>query len=92
LKKIDTLYIADYRSTSSCLLAERLEKRKLESQVMRFHNFLWVIVIRSGIEYHGANRFKDLTAWSLHEFLIELILFRIENRNQEFYKPKKASF
>ena len=77
-KEIDTLYIADghHRSTSSCLLADR---------------FMSYLLPESQLSIYEFNRFiKDLNGLTAQEFLIELdTVFRIENRNQELYKPKE---
>jgi uncharacterized protein (DUF1015 family) len=93
-KEIETLYIADghHRSTSSCLLSERLAKENPNHTGNEEYNFFMSYLLpESELSIYEFNRFiKDLNGLSPHEFLIELdTFFRIENRNQEFYKPKE---
>ena len=93
-KEIDTLYIADghHRSTSSCLLSERLAQENPNHAGNEEYNFFMSYLLpESELSIYEFNRFiKDLNGLSAHEFLIELdTLFRIENKNQEFYKPKE---
>ena len=88
-KEISTLYIADghHRSTSSCLLAERLAKENPKHTGTEDYNFFMSYLLPES----EFNRFiKDLNGLTPNEFLIELdTFFRIENRNQELYKPKE---
>tara|TARA_R110002049_G_scaffold76883_5_gene197154 strand:+ start:5306 stop:6544 length:1239 start_codon:yes stop_codon:yes gene_type:complete len=93
-KEIDTLYIADghHRSTSSCLLADRLAKENLNHTGEEDYNFFMSYLLpESQLSIYEFNRFiKDLNGLTAQEFLIELdTVFRIENRNQELYKPKE---
>ena len=93
-KEIDTLYIADghHRSTSSCLLAERLAKENPNHTGKEDYNFFMSYLLpESQLSIYEFNRFiKDLNGLTPDEFLIELdTFFRIENRNQELYKPKE---
>jgi uncharacterized protein (DUF1015 family) len=92
-KEIDTLYIADghHRSTSSCLLAERLAKENPDHTGDEDYNFFMSYLLpESELSIYEFNRFiKDLNGLTPNEFLIELdTFFRIENRKQELYKPK----
>jgi uncharacterized protein (DUF1015 family) len=92
-KEIDTLYIADghHRSTSSCLLAERLAKENPHHTGNEDYNFFMSYLLpESELSIYEFNRFiKDLNGLTPNEFLIELdTFFRIENRKQELYKPK----
>lgn len=92
-KKVDTLYIADghHRSTSSCLLADRLAKENPNHTGKEAYNFFMSYLLpESQLSIYEFNRFiKDLNGLTPHEFLIELdTIFRIENRKQELYKPK----
>ena len=93
-KEIDTLYIADghHRSTSSCLLAERLAKENPQHTGAEDYNFFMSYLLpESELSIYEFNRFiTDLNGLTPNEFLIELdTFFRIENRNQEVYKPKE---
>ena len=93
-KEIETLYIADghHRSTSSCLLSERLAQENPNHTGNEEYNFFMSYLLpESELSIYEFNRFiTDLNGLSAHEFLIELdTLFRIENKNQEFYKPKE---
>jgi uncharacterized protein (DUF1015 family) len=93
-KEISTLYIADghHRSTSSCLLAERLAKENPKHTGAEDYNFFMSYLLpESELSIYEFNRFiKDLNGLTPNEFLIELdTFFRIENRNQELYKPKE---
>ena len=93
-KKIDTLYIADghHRSTSSCLLAERLAKENPKHTGAEDYNFFMSYLLpESELSIFEFNRFiTDLNGLTPNEFLIELdTFFRIENRRQELYKPKE---
>ncbi|MFT5672718.1 MAG: hypothetical protein ACI9JT_001354 [Polaribacter sp.] len=93
-KEISTLYIADghHRSTSSCLLAERLAKENPKHTGTEDYNFFMSYLLpESELSIFEFNRFiKDLNGLTPNEFLIELdTFFRIENRNQELYKPKE---
>jgi uncharacterized protein (DUF1015 family) len=93
-KEISTLYIADghHRSTSSCLLAERLAKENPKHTGAEDYNFFMSYLLpESELSIFEFNRFiTDLNGLSPNEFLIELdTFFRIENRNQELYKPKE---
>lgn len=93
-KEIDTLYIADghHRSTSSCLLAERMAKENPKHSGEEAYNFFMSYLLpESELSIYEFNRFiKDLNGLTPHEFLIELdTFFRIENRRQELYKPKE---
>ena len=91
-KEIDTLYIADghHRSTSSCLLAERLAKENPKHTGAEDYNFFMSYLLpESELSIFEFNRFiTDLNGLTPNEFLIELdTFFRIENRRQELYKP-----
>ncbi len=91
---VDTLYIADghHRSTSSCLLAQRLEKENPNHTGDEDYNFFMSYLLpESQLSIYEFNRFiKDLNGLTPDEFLIELdTFFRIENRGQELYKPKE---
>lgn len=93
-KEIDTLYIADghHRSTSSCLLAERLAKENPKHTGAEDYNFFMSYLLpESELSIFEFNRFiTDLNGLTPNEFLIELdTFFRIENRRQELYKPKE---
>jgi uncharacterized protein (DUF1015 family) len=93
-KEIETLYIADghHRSTSSCLLAERLAKENPNHTGEEDYNFFMSYLLpESELSIYEFNRFiKDLNGLTADEFLIELdTFFRIENRHQELYKPKE---
>ena len=93
-KEIDTLYIADghHRSTSSCLLAERLAKENPAHTGEEDYNFFMSYLLpESELSIYEFNRFiKDLNGLTPNEFLIELdTYFRIENRKLELYKPKE---
>jgi uncharacterized protein (DUF1015 family) len=93
-KEIETLYIADghHRSTSSCLLAQRLAKENPNHTGEEDYNFFMSYLLpESQLKIYEFNRFiKDLNGMTPDEFLIELdAFFRIENRGQELYKPKK---
>jgi uncharacterized protein (DUF1015 family) len=93
-KEISTLYIADghHRSTSSCLLAERLAKENPKHTGAEDYNFFMSYLLpESELNIFEFNRFiKDLNGLTPNEFLIELdTFFRIEKRSQEFYKPKE---
>ena len=93
-KEISTLYIADghHRSTSSCLLAERLAKENPKHTGAEDYNFFMSYLLpESELSIFEFNRFiTDLNGLTPNEFLIELdTFFRIENRNQELYKPKE---
>ena len=93
-KEIDTLYIADghHRSTSSCLLAERLAKENPKHTGAEDYNFFMSYLLpESELSIFEFNRFiTDLNGLTPNEFLIELdTFFRIENRKQELYKPKE---
>ena len=93
-KEIETLYIADghHRSTSSCLLAERLAKENPNHTGEEDYNFFMSYLLpESELSIYEFNRFiKDLNGLTADEFLIELdTFFRIENRHQELYKPKQ---
>jgi uncharacterized protein (DUF1015 family) len=93
-KQINTLYIADghHRSTSSCLLAERLAKENLEHTGTENYNFFMSYLLpESQLSIYEFNRFiKDLNGFTPDTFLIELdTFFRIEHWNQELYKPQE---
>ena len=93
-KEIETLYIADghHRSTSSCLLAERLANENPNHTGEEDYNFFMSYLLpESELSIYEFNRFiKDLNGLTADEFLIELdTFFRIENRHQELYKPKE---
>ena len=93
-KEINTLYIADghHRSTSSCLLAERLAKENAKHTGTEDYNFFMSYLLpESQLSIHEFNRFiKDLNGFTPDEFLIELdTFFRIERWNQELYKPQE---
>ena len=93
-KDIDTLYIADghHRSTSSCLLAERLAEENPNHTGNEDYNFFMSYLLpESELSIYEFNRFiKDLNNLTPQEFLMELdTFFRIENRSQELYKPKE---
>ena len=93
-KEIDTLYIADghHRSTSSCLLAERLAKENPKHTGAEDYNFFMSYLLpESELSIFEFTRFiTDLNGLTPNEFLIELdTFFRIENRRQELYKPKE---
>jgi uncharacterized protein (DUF1015 family) len=93
-KEVETLYIADghHRSTSSCLLAQRLAKENPNHTGKEDYNFFMSYLLpESQLKIYEFNRFiKDLNGMTPDEFLIELdAVFRIENRGQELYKPKK---
>lgn len=92
--KINTLYIADghHRSTSSCLLAKNLAKENSKHTGNENYNFFMSYLLpESQLSIYEFNRFiKDLNGLTPEEFLIELdAFFRIENRGQELYRPKK---
>lgn len=92
--EINTLYIADghHRSTSSCLLAERLAKQNPNHTGQEYYNFFMSYLLpESQLSIYEFNRFiKDLNNLTPQEFLIELdTIFKIEKRNQELYKPKE---
>lgn len=93
-KEIPTLYIADghHRSTSSCLLAQRLAKENPNHTGKEDYNFFMSYLLpESQLSIYEFNRFiKDLNGFTPDEFLIELdTYFRIENRGQDLYKPSK---
>jgi uncharacterized protein (DUF1015 family) len=93
-KEVDTLYIADghHRSASSCLLADRLAKENPEHTGSEDYNFFMSYLLpESELSIYEFNRFiKDLNGLTPDEFLIELdTFFRIENWNQELYKPQE---
>ena len=93
-KEIPTLYIADghHRSTSSCLLAQRLAKENPSHTGNEDYNFFMSYLLpESQLSIYEFNRFiKDLNGFTPDEFLIELdTYFRIENRGQDLYKPSK---
>jgi uncharacterized protein (DUF1015 family) len=93
-KEIPTLYIADghHRSTSSCLLAQRLAKENPNHTGNEDYNFFMSYLLpESQLSIYEFNRFiKDLNGFTPDEFLIELdTYFRIENRGQDLYKPSK---
>ncbi len=93
-KEVKTLYIADghHRSTSSCLLAQRLAKENPDHTGNEAYNFFMSYLLpESQLSIYEFNRFiKDLNGLTPDEFLIELdTYFRIENRGQELYKPTK---
>ncbi len=92
--QVNTLYIADghHRSTSSCLLAKRLANENPNHTGNEKYNFFMSYLLpESQLSIYEFNRFiKDLNGFSPDEFLIELdTFFRIENRGQELYRPKK---
>ncbi|MFT4575706.1 MAG: hypothetical protein ACI9SI_000617 [Polaribacter sp.] len=91
-KEVDTLYIADghHRSTSSCLLAQRLAKENPNHTGTEDYNFFMSYLLpESQVSIYEFNRFiKDLNGFTPDEFLIELdTYFKIENRGQELYSP-----
>jgi uncharacterized protein (DUF1015 family) len=91
-KEVDTLYIADghHRSTSSCLLAQRLAKENPNHTGNEDYNFFMSYLLpESQVCIYEFNRFiKDLNGFTPDAFLIELdTYFRIENRGKEVYKP-----
>ena len=93
-KQINTLYIADghHRSTSSCLLAERLAKENPEHTGTENYNFFMSYLLpESQLSIYEFNRFiKDLNGFTPDAFLIELdTFFRIERWDQELYKPQE---
>jgi uncharacterized protein (DUF1015 family) len=93
-KEINTLYIADghHRSTSSCLLADRLAKENPKHTGTENYNFFMSYLLpESQLSIYEFNRFiKDLNGFTPDEFLIELdTFFRIERWNQELYKPQE---
>ncbi|QTD37908.1 DUF1015 domain-containing protein [Polaribacter batillariae] len=93
-KGVKTLYIADghHRSTSSCLLAQRLAKENANHTGEEDYNFFMSYLLpESELKIYEFNRFiRDLNGLTSDEFLIELdTYFRIENRKQELYKPKE---
>ncbi|QTE23413.1 DUF1015 domain-containing protein [Polaribacter cellanae] len=93
-KDVETLYIADghHRSTSSCLLAQRLARENSNHTGEEDYNFFMSYLLpESNLKIYEFNRFiKDLNGLTADEFLIELdTFFRIENRKQELYKPKE---
>ncbi|TMM31083.1 DUF1015 domain-containing protein [Polaribacter aestuariivivens] len=93
-KEVETLYIADghHRSTSSCLLAQRLAKENPNHTGEEDYNFFMSYLLpESELKIYEFNRFiRDLNGLTSDEFLIELdTYFRIENRKQELYKPKE---
>ena len=92
--KIRTLYIADghHRSSSSCLLAQELAAGDMSSTNDGAHNYFMAFIIpETQLRIHGFSRMiTDLNGMDAHEFLIALdTFFKIENRGQEYYEPKK---
>jgi uncharacterized protein (DUF1015 family) len=74
------------------LLAERLAKENPKHTGAEDYNFFMSYLLpESELSIYEFNRFiKDLNGLTPNEFLIELdTFFRIENRNQELYKPKE---
>ena len=93
-EQIPKLYIADghHRSSSSCLLAQKLAKENKKHQATEPYNyFMSFLIPESDLKIVEFNRLiKDLNGRSKEEFLIDLdSSFRIENRGQHFYKPTK---
>lgn len=91
---VETLYIADghHRTTSSCLLAQNLAKENPNHTGNEGYNFFMSYLLpASQLSIYEFNRFiKDLNGLTPDEFLIELdTYFRIENREQELYKPQE---
>ena len=92
--KQQTLYIADghHRSASSCLLAkESASANPNPSQKEAYKYFMTYLLPESALKIYEFNRLiKDLNGLSKKEFLIRLdSYFRIENREQDVYKPSK---
>ncbi|GHC54506.1 DUF1015 domain-containing protein [Ulvibacter litoralis] len=89
---METLYIADghHRSASSCLLAKHLKAENENHTGKEAYNyFMSYLIPESDLKIYEFNRLvKGLNGLSKEEFLIQLdTVFRIENRNQEYYKP-----
>lgn len=93
-KEISALYIADghHRSSSSCLLAKRLQEENPDHTGLEAYNFFMSYLIpESHLKVYEFNRFvKDLNGLTVDEFLIELdAYFRIEKKGQSLYVPEE---
>jgi uncharacterized protein (DUF1015 family) len=93
-KEVKTLYIADghHRSTSSCLLADRLGKENPNHTGEEAYNFFMSYLLpESELVIYEFNRFiKDLNGFTPDEFLTELnVFFNVEKRPHELYEPKE---
>lgn len=91
MKKI---YIADghHRSASSYLLAQDLKEENPKHTGTEAYNFFMAYFIpENELRIQEFNRVvRDLNGMTKEEFLIKLdTCFRIENRDDEFYKPTK---
>lgn len=93
-ESIKCIYIADghHRSASSNLLSKDLKSENKEHSGNEPYNFFMSYLIpESHLKIHEYNRLiKDLNGLTKEAFLIQLdMVFRIENRGTELYKPNK---
>ena len=91
-KKVTTLYIADghHRTTSSCLLANKLAKENKNHTGNEPYNFFMSYLLPDNqLAIHEFNRFiRDLNGLTASEFLEELEqVFKIQKKYQEIFKP-----
>ncbi|MGK0385916.1 MAG: hypothetical protein ACI849_000521 [Patiriisocius sp.] len=88
------IYIADghHRSSSSYLLSQKMQDENEQHTGEEPYNyFMSYLIPESDLKIYEFNRLiKDLNGLSKDDFLVQLDeWFRIENREQNFYKPSK---